>query len=205
MPTTATTTSKPKGPPGRRPDPTVNDRAIAAVLEIYNTNGLRALNFDTVARTAGVGKAALYARWESIEALLVEALQTAVGPPGAGVHSSVADDLVDYANKLWDHYTGTYGMVSVRLNLDAGAMKELDDPYQAYINAYRQSATGIIERGIERGELRDDESTQVILDMVVGAVMLNALFSNSTSGKRSGIRRRIETIVHTALEGRYSE
>src|SRR5579871_5264860 len=60
--------------PGRPRDPDVDRRIAQAALDLFGDAGWAGFAMEAVARRAGVGKASLYLRWSSKEALLVDAL-----------------------------------------------------------------------------------------------------------------------------------
>ena len=193
--------TQPERSAGRPRDPAVTDRAVASALAIYNAKGLKGLNFDSVARASGVGKAALYARWTTAEHLLVDALESSVGLPEEVDTGSLLQDLLDYANKLWVHYAGPQGMISLRMNLDAAEMPDLSGPYHSFISGYRNSLARIVQRSIDRGEISDDEDSWIILDLIVGAVLLNALLNADGNDDTHDPSDRIATIVHASIRG----
>ena len=60
--------------PGRPRDPAVDRRIAQAALDLFADAGWAGFAMEAVARRAGVGKASLYLRWNSKEALLTDAV-----------------------------------------------------------------------------------------------------------------------------------
>ena len=60
--------------PGRPRDPGVDRRIARAALDLFADAGWAGFAMEAVARRAGVGKASLYLRWNSKEALLTDAV-----------------------------------------------------------------------------------------------------------------------------------
>lgn len=60
--------------PGRPRDPEVDRRIAQAALDLFADAGWAGFAMETVARRAGVGKASLYLRWSTKEALLTDAV-----------------------------------------------------------------------------------------------------------------------------------
>ena len=57
---------------------------------------MRALSMDEIAARAGVSKATIYRRWSSKEALVLDALRSAIEPVDAVDNGSLGDDLRQY-------------------------------------------------------------------------------------------------------------
>lgn len=186
----------PKKPRGRPRDPTVKRRAFDAVLSLYSELGFDAIGFDAVARRASVGKAALYSRWDTVEELLVEALGDTNSVPHDIDTGEVAQDLLLLARAMWLDYTGPYGAVSVRVNLDAAVKPELMRPYQDFVVANRSVAKRIVKAGIQRGELPSTADPLVILNLLLGSVLLHALFQppHKRGGRGVPEKMLVETI-----------
>ena len=62
------------GARGRPRDPNLEERVFDAAIAVYAEGGWRTFSFATVAARAGVGKAALYRRWESPGEMLKDVL-----------------------------------------------------------------------------------------------------------------------------------
>ncbi|MEZ5144820.1 MAG: TetR/AcrR family transcriptional regulator [Acidimicrobiales bacterium] len=68
-----TTASPPRTRGGRPRDPRVDDAVGEAVLELLGEQGWRALTVAQVAERAGVGRASIYRRWTTKEAMIAHA------------------------------------------------------------------------------------------------------------------------------------
>ena len=70
-----------KGAPGRHERSAVVDQAVlSATIELAGEVGITKLSMDDVAEHAKVSKATIYRRWASKEALVLDALQSAISP-----------------------------------------------------------------------------------------------------------------------------
>jgi AcrR family transcriptional regulator len=186
---------------GRPKDPTVAARAKDAALSLYHELGFEALGFDAVARRASVGKAALYSRWDSVEELLIDALADTNSVPTDIDTGDVAEDMRVLARAMWDDYSGPYGSVTVRINLDAAVKDELAEPYQQFVRANRLAARRIVQRGIERGQLPADVDSLTLLNLLLGSVLLNALFGGGRSATPAEVDEVIDRTVGIILRG----
>lgn len=149
-----------------------------AVLEVYWETGWAGFTLDAVARRAKVGRAALYSRWSSKAALLVEALEVRSPLPVPVDTGSVRGDLVELARQLLDGYTGPDGLVTLRAALEARVHPELLAGLTDTLNASRLlAAREIVRRGMARGELPGETPTTLLLELVTGAVLSHVLFA----------------------------
>ncbi|MEU1953446.1 TetR/AcrR family transcriptional regulator [Nocardia rhamnosiphila] len=162
--------------PGRPRDPEIDKRAIQAALAIYSDHGMAKLSFDLVARSASVGKAALYSRWNNVDQLLIDGLRTIAPPPTLEDFGSLRRDLRQLILMVWDLYSGEYGRVTFRILLDASASPALRPYYDEFVTAYVAAARDIVERGVRRGELTAAADPALLLEQLFGATMLHVLF-----------------------------
>jgi AcrR family transcriptional regulator len=63
-----------RGTAGRPRDPELDRRIAQAALDLFADAGWAGFAMEAVARRAGVGKATVYLRWSSKEALLTDAV-----------------------------------------------------------------------------------------------------------------------------------
>lgn len=161
---------------GRRRDPTIETRATEAALILYRDYGLARLSFEQVARQASVGKAALYKRWSSVEELLIDALATIAPLPDIEDHASLRTELRQLGLLLCDLMSGPYGRVVTRIMLDGRGSPQMKPYFDTFVESYVGSATCIVTRGVERGDLKADHDPTALLAQMFGAVMIHVLF-----------------------------
>src|SRR5690242_11838868 len=105
--------------PGRPRDPEVDERIARAAMDLFGEAGWAGFAMEAVARRAGVGKASLYLRWSSKEALLTDAL-TASLPHVSDVDTgTLRGDLVELTTQILDLYAGPASRAALRLTLEA--------------------------------------------------------------------------------------
>ena len=164
--------------PGRRRDPSLEPRVVAAALAVYAEAGWSGFSFDAVARRAGVGKAPLYLRWASKEDLLLAAFgahTTAITITDSG---DLRDDLVEYTCRLIDSKAGPDGWAFLRLHLEATLIPALHASFSSQIaNPHVEGARALLDRALERGELRPGSPTDLMLDSLYGAVLIKIILS----------------------------
>src|SRR3954467_2921289 len=117
--------------PGRPRDPEVDRRITQAALQVFGDAGWAGFAMETVARRAGVGKASLYLRWSSKEALLADALTTGLLQVSDVDTGTLRGDLVDLATQMLDLYAGPSSRAAMRLALEVGAIPGVAEHYEA--------------------------------------------------------------------------
>lgn len=164
--------------PGRRRDPSLEPRVVAAALAVYAEAGWSGFSFDAVARRASVGKAPLYLRWASKEDLLLAAFgahTTAITITDSG---NLRDDLTEYTCRLIDSKAGPDGWAFLRLHLEATLIPALHASFSSQIaNPHVEGARALLDRALERGELRPGSPTDLMLDSLYGAVLIKIILS----------------------------
>jgi AcrR family transcriptional regulator len=162
-------------PPGRPRDPDLDRRIAEAALDVFGDAGWAGFAMETVARRAGVGKASLYLRWSSKEALLTDAVTlrfTQVTDVDTG---TLRGDLTELAVQMLDLYAGRSGRASMRLGLEAELIPGVAEHYAGLRRSHVLAARAIVRRGIERGELAPDVPVTLLLDTLAGGAMMHAL------------------------------
>ena len=67
--------SEPQRPVGRPRSAEVHSAILTATVELFAEEGFDGMSLEAVANRAGVGKTAIYRRWSSKEALVLDALK----------------------------------------------------------------------------------------------------------------------------------
>lgn len=174
--------------PGRRRDPSLEPRVVAAALAVYAEAGWSGFSFDAVARRAGVGKAPLYLRWAGKEELLLAAFgahTTAITITDSG---NLRDDLAEYTCRLIDSKAGPDGWAFLRLHLEATVIPALHASFSSQIaNPHVEGARALLDRALERGDLQPGSPTDLMLDSLYGAVLIKIILS--PPGERERLAR----------------
>ncbi|KIQ16632.1 TetR/AcrR family transcriptional regulator [Rhodococcus sp. MEB064] len=167
---------------GRPRDPSMESRVYGAVVDVYWRTGWAGFTIDAVAKTGGVGRAAIYRRWPTKEDLLTGALEAVlplVDPIDTG---SLTTDLAELARQLLTGYRDSSGLIAVRVALDARVYPDLLEALTATISTSRfTAAREIVRRAVARGELPESTRTTLLLEMLTGAVLSRVLFAHDAS------------------------
>ena len=161
--------------PGRPRDPEVDRRIARAALDLFGDAGWTGFAMEAVARRAGVGKASVYLRWSTKEALLTDAVTMRLARVADVDTGTLHGDLVELATQMLDLYAGDTSRAALRLSLEADAIPGVAEQYAAMRRAQVLAARAIVRRGIDRGEVAADTSVTLLLDTLTGGAMMHAL------------------------------
>ena len=160
---------------GRPRDPEVDRRIAQAALDLFADAGWAGFSMEAVARRAAVGKASLYLRWTSKEALLADALTLRLARVADVDTGTLRGDLVELATQMLDVYAGETGRAAMRLNLEGAAIPGVAQHYEALRRSQVLAARALVRRGKERGELDPGTSATLLLDTLTGGAMMHAM------------------------------
>jgi AcrR family transcriptional regulator len=169
--------------PGRPRSARVDRAVLDAVLPLLVETGLEGLTIDALAVRAGVGKAAIYRRWATKEAIVADAFRAIndqVTMPDTG---SVRDDML----QLMREYLRVTLGVSGEPILPRIASAALSSPllreifWEHALMPRRRALASILHRGQARGEVRADLTLELVLDMFGGTIFLRILFGDPAS------------------------
>jgi AcrR family transcriptional regulator len=164
---------------GRPRSGEVHRKILDATRELLSESGFADLRLEHVAARAGVGKATIYRRWGSKEALAEELLAELAAP-----HISVADSgntrtelLAAVVNPMRAVTDTPFGPVIRALLSQIAVNPRLGDPFRAtVVGARRREVARVIARGIARGDLRPDADPDVATELLVGPVYFRLMF-----------------------------
>jgi AcrR family transcriptional regulator len=159
---------------GRPRDPDVDRRVADAAIALFGEAGWAGFSMEAVAKRACVGKASIYLRWQTKEALLVDALRRRVGLIAEVDTGSLRGDLVKLACQMLHLYLGDAGRAALRLRLDGDLIPGLADQLDAVQTSQVLAARGIVRRGILRGEIPEGTSITMLLDTLIGGATTHA-------------------------------
>jgi AcrR family transcriptional regulator len=169
--------------PGRPRSPQAHAAILRAALELALEGGLRGLSMEAIAARAGVGKATIYRRWKSKEALFVEAVRSIAVNPELPDTGTVRGDFEAASGAAVGRMDPEAFRVIPRLLADAADDPALLDALHAALLRPRREAVGaILRRGVERGELRADLDVDLAVDMLIGPLIARVLTSGGDPG-----------------------
>jgi len=139
------------------------------------------LTVEGVAVRSGVAKSTIYRRWRSKEDLALAALLEVIQQEPRPVRhvGSTRSALVAYLGRLIENLNSKlYGRVIRGLISDLGVDLELARGFRERVLARRVAAVReLLQRGIERGELRRDLDLEIAVDLLLGPIYYRLLIS----------------------------
>lgn len=162
--------------PGRPRSERADQAIIAAAIDGLAEDGFEGLTMEGVATRAGVGKATVYRRWASKEALVrgaVEAIVSGIAIPNSG---RVETDLLVLMGEAVEVYRGRPGRLMPGLVSAMARHPELARVVREdFLRARRSALRTVVRRGMERGELRADVDVELALDFLGGPLFYRLL------------------------------
>ena len=183
---------------GRPRSDEVHRKILDATRELLSEDGFSDLRLEHVAARAGVGKATIYRRWGSKEALAQELLAELAGPHIAvAVTGDTREELLAAVVNPMRAVTETpFGPVIRALLSQIAVNPTLGDPFRAtVVQARRDEIARVIARGVARGDLRQDANLDVATELLVGPVYFRLMFGGDLDDAFA------ERIVDAVLRG----
>lgn len=176
-----------KGGPGRRRSETSHQAILQAAAALLLELGYVGMSIEAIARRAGVGKQTIYRWWPSKAEVVLEVYGELVSQSSAEPDTgSVQRDLV-----AWIDQMATLLATSASAQALAGIMAEAQaDPVLAQkfrdqiITGRRRVVCDILQRGIQRGELRDDLNLALAADLIYGPIWYRLLLSGEVPNRQ---------------------
>src|ERR1700689_1806867 len=168
----ATETNRPSTR-GRPADPDIEQRVLAAALTVYGELGWAGFTLDRVARRAPVGKAALYRRWPSKEALLLAALEHLAEPaPDDFDPADLRGCLIGMTTQVIDMFIGPKALVLPRVLIEAAqSPPHFDATVQSIVRARFGTMRVVIEAPPGGGNPPAQIPPALIIDAIMGGVI----------------------------------
>lgn len=149
----------------------VTDAIVDAAFAELASAGYGRLSLEAIAKRAGVGKTAIYRRWSSKQELVVSIVTTVALaaldlPHGATLREDLLEYLSDAERALTHPLAGAIIPDLLAESFRNGGLAEA--LLAAVRDPRRRKAAGLVDRAIERGELRADIDVQLALDIIAG-------------------------------------
>ncbi|MFC4302689.1 TetR/AcrR family transcriptional regulator [Cohnella boryungensis] len=175
---------------------------LAASYELLLENGFAAVTVEKIAERAGVSKATIYKWWPNKAAVVVDGYLSAAADrmpvPDTG---SAFRDIVVHASNLARFLQSGEGKVITELIGEGQFDPGLAEAYRnGYFRPRRLEARQLIERGIQRGELKAGLDSELTTDLLYGPIFYRLLV---TGDKLDG--DEITQLAVAAFEGIQTE
>lgn len=192
------------GPERKAPGRPRNARADEAIIEAFldlvgEGQSADSISMEAVAAKAGVGKATIYRRWASKEALLIDAVAAMKGPLPVPVGESARDDLVSLIAAMRSKRSERYGRVTACLFPEIMKRPDMHEAYQSVIEPRREVMRDVLRRGMATGELRADLDIELTLLMLSGpALVQNMLRWNPNVSDENFAEHLVDAVLRGA-------
>ena len=186
---------------GRPRSAEAHEAILRATLELLSEQGLQRLSMEAVRIRAGVGKATIYRRWPSKVELVKEAIgrmRVDVAPDDTG--SFRGDYLAFIASIVTNLTAAASPGLMPRLMSEAShdpALLELI--HESLDRPRRAAARTVLERGVERGELRPDIDFDLAIDLLSGPIVYRNLLSGGDLSRLAGYPERVVDAVVSGI------
>lgn len=183
----------------------IREAAYAELTEV----GYTQFSVEAVAARARTGKASIYRRWPTKQALVMDSLCAGLPTPqqcgfGTGDYKdmSTADALRQVARTITKMLTSPAGAAMRAVKLEATSdpelAREIDDRFQA---PRRAAMLSLLQRGVERGEVRSEAVTPLVADVLPAVLMHRVILQRERINERD-ITAIIEQILIPLVEVR---
>ncbi|NUJ19019.1 TetR/AcrR family transcriptional regulator [Bacillus glycinifermentans] len=162
---------------GRPRDEGTHKAILSAAYELLLENGFDAVTVDKIAERAKVSKATIYKWWSNKAAVVMDSfLSTATARLPVLDTGSTVNDIVTHATNLAMFLTSREGNVITEL-IGAGQLdSKLAEEYRTrFFKPRRLQAKHLLEKGIERGELKENLDIEVSIDLIYGPIFYRLL------------------------------
>ena len=190
--------ANPTSPRGRPRSEASRGAIIAAANELLRTVGLHRMSIEAVAEASGVGKTTIYRWWPSKGTLALDAyledMRAKVVAPDTG---DGAEDLRRHARAVIGFYAGEEGRIFAQFMAEAQSDPRLAEAFrERFLSQRRATVKTIWQRGVARGEFRDDVDAEVAMDMIFAPIVYRLL-----AGHAPLVKSLADGLVDAALRG----
>lgn len=166
--------------PGRPRSQKTRQAIMDATAKLIEDRGVPGVTIEAVATAAGVGKPTIYRYWSNAHELAMAALMEAV--PEAGQPD--LDDPLMALRSLLHGVAATFGNPAGRhvamVLASADSSSEIAKAFRShFIQSRRKEAEALLARAMEDGQLSAETSTDLMLDMIFGAVFYRLLMGHA--------------------------
>ncbi|MFN2518245.1 MAG: TetR/AcrR family transcriptional regulator [Jatrophihabitantaceae bacterium] len=196
-------------PTQRKRGVALEDAIRAAAYSELTEMGYTQFSVEGVAARAHTGKASIYRRWPTKQALVLDALcaglptpqQCGLGPGDYG-DMSTADALRQVARAITRILSSPAGAAMRAVKFEAATdpqlAREIDERFQA---PRREALLALLRRGVERGEVRPEAVSPLVADVLPAVLMHRVILQRERINERD-ITAIIEQILIPLVEVR---
>jgi AcrR family transcriptional regulator len=191
--------------PGRPRSAEADLAIVRATLQVLFEDGYRGLSVERVRAVAGVGKATIYRRYPSREALVKAAVQHLQGelevPADQG---SLRAEFAELASIVGGTARATDGMrFMARMLAEAASDADVHEILTATLVEPRRNAIRtLVERAIARGEVRSGIDPDLAVDLIAGPMIYRVLLGGIAPEQLESRAIALFDLVYEGLRAR---
>jgi len=175
---------EPLRPVGRPRSAEVHSAILTATLELLADEGFDGMSIEAVAKRARVGKTAIYRRWPSKEALVLDALKKLDTNVLVVDTGNFREDATTFLREYVRAHSGMSNPQHLELVLRI--VGELYERPELFSTLYAQlfeprnrQLEHLVRQAQARGELRRDLDASFIMELIAGPIIVHALLSRA--------------------------
>jgi AcrR family transcriptional regulator len=185
---------------GRPPSETAASHAaiMDAVYALLQTESVRDLTMEEVAKRAKVGKPTLYKWWPTKATLVLAMLCERMAPHlEKPVGLTAEKSLRLRVRRLIDAFNGPFGPIVAGLVAEGQSEPAIRQAFfDRWVSPRRAATIADLQRGKDAGELRAETEPELLNDSIFGAIYYRLLLRSGPLTRRFG-----EELVDQALRG----
>ena len=188
----------------RAPKTAQINRTRAAVLDATATvlvgDGYSAITIEKIAAESGVARSTIYRHWDNLADIVLDAVQQLLGPVGEQPDTGdLRSDLIALYEVLTGALSsGAWGKI-VRGVVEAAMADEMFSAVlRKAIAERRENGRGVVQRGIDRGELPATTNIDWLLDSISGVVYYRMLMSGGPMNEDGMIEYLVDAAIAAA-------
>lgn len=171
------------------------DATVASVLE----SGVDGASIEDICARSGVARTTVYRHWDSKPELVLDALSRSLRPPRDPDTGTLRDDLLmlvgGFASALSD---GPLARLMATMVEAATRDERFAKVHHAEVQQRHGVVRGVVERGIDRGELPQDTDVDDVLAAVLGPIVYRALVAMQPVSSTFVAATVDRTLIHAA-------
>lgn len=171
---------------------------LSASYDLLLENGFQAVTVDKIAECAQVSKATIYKWWPNKAAVIMDGFLYAASErlpvPDTG---SAYDDILIHATNLTKFLTSREGTIIKQLLGEGQFDSGLADAYRdRYFRPRRLEARSLLEKGVQRGELKKNIDIDICIDLIYGPIFYRLLVTGEPLDESY-----VQQLIVNAFEG----
>jgi AcrR family transcriptional regulator len=167
---------------GRHRSVEAESAILKATLYLLERRPLRKVSADAIAAKAGVSKATIYKWWPNKSQVALDAflagMTERVGIPNTG---SAEQDFILQMQSVIAFYLSPLGKIFSQFIAEGQSDPEFLRLFrERFLYARRDAARIMWQRGVERGEVRDEVDSEIVLDLIYGPMIFRLLVGHGS-------------------------